>query len=135
MGLDRKPFRSNGMNRRHARPTPRVRSSGDLQVLARQMQFLRVPVDAFGDGCAAVADQARDVFEVDVVGAEQADEGVPELSRRPLLSEPGGLGGRPGRPRGQRPGQLGQAAWTCRAVSSRSFTAPSLATACSAAYR
>ena len=43
-----------------------------------------MPVDAFGDARAAVADQACNVFEVDAVGAQQADEGVPELSRRPF---------------------------------------------------
>lgn len=51
-----------------------------------------VPVDAFGDGCAAVADQACDVFKVDVVGAQQADEGMPEFSGGPLPAEPGALG-------------------------------------------
>ena len=45
-----------------------------------------VPVDAFADSCAAVADQACDVFQVDVVSA-QADEGVPKFSGRPLLAE------------------------------------------------
>src|SRR6266516_386711 len=53
-----------------------------------------VPVNALGDGCAAVTDQACDVFKVDVVGAQQADEGVPEFSGRPLLAEPSGLGDR-----------------------------------------
>jgi hypothetical protein len=39
-----------------------------------------MPVDAFGDARAAVADQECNVFEVDAVGAQQADEGVPELA-------------------------------------------------------
>src|ERR1022692_81105 len=51
-----------------------------------------VPVNAFGDGCAAVAYQACDVFKVDVVSAEQADKGVPKLSRRPLLAKSRCLG-------------------------------------------
>lgn len=47
-----------------------------------------MPVNAFGDTRAAVANQTCNVFEADIIGAQQTDEGVPEFSRRPLPAHP-----------------------------------------------
>ena len=46
-----------------------------------------MPVDTFGDGRTAVANQTRDVFKVDIVGAQQANERVAQLPGRPFLAQ------------------------------------------------
>jgi len=51
-----------------------------------------VSADTLGDGRTAVADMPRDVFEVDVVGAQQADECVAQLPRSPFLAQVRRLG-------------------------------------------
>jgi hypothetical protein len=47
-----------------------------------------VPLDRFGDLAAGVADEPGDLLDGDVAVGHEADEGVPQLTRRPVRPNP-----------------------------------------------